>query len=122
MPTTATIETISEEAAVWRRHLHQHPELLFDLPVTSDFVAEKLRSFGCDEVVTGIAKTGVVGVVKGRLGDGRTIALRAEPDATRVASNPRASDSMATKTPTVPAMPSTATTVEVQRAPRLRTL
>ncbi len=81
MPTTATIETIAEEAAVWRRHLHQHPELLFDLPVTSDFVAEKLRSFGCDEVVTGIAKTGVVGVVKGRLGDGRTIALRADMDA-----------------------------------------
>lgn len=81
MPTRATIETISEEAAVWRRHLHQHPELLFDLPVTSGFVAEKLRSFGCDEIVTGIAKTGVVGVVKGRLGDGRTIALRADMDA-----------------------------------------
>ena len=48
--------------------------------------------------------------------------LRADPDATRVASNPRASESIATKTPTVPAMPSTATTVEVHRVARLRTL
>lgn len=76
-----TIETIAEEAVQWRRYLHQHPELLFDLPTTSDFVAGKLRSFGCDEVATGIAKSGVVGVVKGRLGSGRTIALRADMDA-----------------------------------------
>lgn len=81
MSTTDTIETIAEEAALWRRHLHQHPELLFDLPATSAFVADKLKSFGCDEVVTGIAKSGVVGVVKGRLGAGRTIALRADMDA-----------------------------------------
>ncbi len=46
----------------------------------------------------------------------RTMALRSEPDATSVASKPRASDSMATKTLTVPAMPRTATTVDVQRA------
>jgi len=52
----------------------------------------------------------------------RTIALRGDPEAVKVASNPRASDSMATKTATVPAMPSTATTVDVHRAPRLRTL
>lgn len=80
-----TIETIAREAAQWRRHLHQHPELLFDLPRTSAFVADKLRSFGCDEVVTGIARSGVVAVVKGRRGDGRTIGrtigLRADMDA-----------------------------------------
>ncbi|MGF7005391.1 M20 aminoacylase family protein [Aminobacter sp. BE322] len=81
MPTTDTIEAIAEEAAQWRRHLHENPELLFDLPKTSAFVTEKLRSFGCDEVVTGIAKTGVVAVVKGRLGEGRTIGLRADMDA-----------------------------------------
>ena len=52
----------------------------------------------------------------------RTIALRGEPDAIKVASKPRASDSMATNTPTVPAMPSTATTVEAQRDLKLRTL
>ncbi|BCH21433.1 M20 aminoacylase family protein [Mesorhizobium sp. L-8-3] len=76
-----TIEAIAEEAAQWRRHLHQYPELLFDLPMTSEFVAGKLRSFGCDEVVTGIARSGVVAVVKGNLGSGRTIALRADMDA-----------------------------------------
>ncbi|MEO5323278.1 M20 family metallopeptidase [Mesorhizobium sp. CC13] len=81
MPTTDTIEAIAEEAAQWRRHLHQNPELLFDLPKTSAFVTEKLKSFGCDEVVTGIARTGVVAVVKGRLGEGRTIGLRADMDA-----------------------------------------
>lgn len=80
MPIQDTIETIAEEAVLWRRHLHQHPELLFDLPITSTFVADKLKSFGCDEVVTGIAKSGVVAVVKGRLG-GRTIGLRADMDA-----------------------------------------
>src|SRR5438067_13005380 len=50
-----------------------------------------------------------------------TIAFRGEPDDSRVNLKPRASESMATNTPTVPAMPSTATTVEVQRARRLRT-
>ena len=48
---------------------------------TAAFVAEKLREFGCDEVVTGIGRTGVVGVIKGRLGDGGTIGLRADMDA-----------------------------------------
>ena len=52
----------------------------------------------------------------------RTMAFWAEPDATSVAWKPRASESMATKTPTVPAMPRTATTVEVQRSRRLRRL
>jgi len=81
MSTRQAIEAISDEAAKWRRDLHQHPELLFDLPRTSAFVAEKLRSFGCDEVVTGIAQSGVVAVVKGKLGSGRTIGLRADMDA-----------------------------------------
>jgi hippurate hydrolase len=80
-----TIETIAEEAGRWRRHLHQNPELLFDLPATSAFVADKLRSFGCDEVVTGIATSGVVAVVKGKLGAGRAIGLRADMDALPIA-------------------------------------
>src|SRR6266704_3339709 len=49
-------------------------------------------------------------------------AFSAEPEETSVALNPRASDNMATKTPTVPAIPTTATIVEVQRALTLRTL
>jgi len=77
----ATLEAVAEEARDWRRHIHQRPELLFDLPETSAFVAEKLRSFGCDEVVTGIAKSGVVGVIGGKHGAGKTIGLRADMDA-----------------------------------------
>ncbi len=75
------LEAIAQEAVGWRRHIHQNPELLFDLPGTSAFVADKLRGFGCDEVATGIATSGVVAVVKGRRGPGRTIALRADMDA-----------------------------------------
>ena len=75
------LEEIAEEAVLWRRQIHQHPELLFDLPKTSAMVAEKLRQFGCDEVVTGIARSGVVGVIRGRRGSGRTIGLRADMDA-----------------------------------------
>lgn len=81
MPNEDAIEAIAREAVSWRRNIHQHPELLFDLPVTSAFVADKLRAFGCDEVVTGIATSGVVAVVKGRHGGGRTIGLRADMDA-----------------------------------------
>ncbi|WP_454856337.1 M20 aminoacylase family protein [Rhizobium binxianense] len=72
---------IADEARTWRRQLHQYPELLFDLPKTSALVAEKLREFGCDEVVTGIAKSGVVATIKGRLGEGKTIAFRSDMDA-----------------------------------------
>ncbi len=75
------VDEIVAEARAWRRDLHQYPELLFDLPKTSSLVTEKLRSFGCDEVVTGIAESGVVAVLKGRRGDGPTIALRADMDA-----------------------------------------
>jgi hippurate hydrolase len=75
------IRQIADEAKEWRRELHQNPELLFDLPRTSTFVAEKLREFGCDEVVTGIAKSGVVATIKGARGEGRSIALRCDMDA-----------------------------------------
>src|SRR5690606_20749539 len=75
------LEAIAAEAVEWRRQIHQQPELLFDLPKTAALVEEKLRAFGCDEVATGIAKTGVVGVIHGRLGEGRTVALRADMDA-----------------------------------------
>lgn len=81
MPDHDKIASIAAEATIWRRHIHQQPELLFDLPNTAAFVAEKLKTFGCDEVVTGIATSGVVGVIKGRGGEGKTIALRADMDA-----------------------------------------
>lgn len=75
------LRKIAAEAKGWRRQLHQFPELLFDLPKTSALVAEKLREFGCDEVVTGIAKTGVVGLIRGKLGNGRTLGFRSDMDA-----------------------------------------
>ncbi|MEO3386854.1 M20 aminoacylase family protein [Mesorhizobium sp. CAU 1741] len=81
MTSPDALEAIAKEAADWRRQIHQQPELLFDLPKTAALVAEKLRAFGCDEVATGIAKSGVVGVIRGRLGAGRTVALRADMDA-----------------------------------------
>jgi hippurate hydrolase len=72
---------IADEAKSWRRQLHQYPELLFDLPKTAALVAEKLEAFGCDEVVTGIARTGVVATIRGKLGEGKTIAFRSDMDA-----------------------------------------
>ena len=82
MPIINRIADFHEDMTAWRHDLHAHPELGFNLPRTSAVVAEKLRAFGVDEVVTGIAQTGVVGVIRGRNSDnGRAIGLRADMDA-----------------------------------------
>lgn len=82
MPIINRIADFHADMTAWRQDLHAHPELGFELPRTSAKVAEKLREFGLDEVVTGIAKTGVVGVIRGRnAGNGRAIGLRADMDA-----------------------------------------
>ncbi|MEN0000385.1 MAG: M20 aminoacylase family protein [Pseudomonadota bacterium] len=81
MPILNRAAEMLDEITGWRRHLHQHPELMFDVHETADFVATKLGEFGCDEVVTGIGRTGVVGVIKGRLGAGETLGMRADMDA-----------------------------------------
>ena len=66
----------------WRRDIHAHPELQFEVHRTAAFVAERLAEFGCDEVVTGVGRTGVVGVVRGlRQTSGKVIGLRADMDA-----------------------------------------
>lgn len=65
----------------WRKAIHQHPELGFEEQQTADFVANKLRQWGLDEVHTGIATTGVVGVLKGQSPNSRAIGLRADMDA-----------------------------------------
>lgn len=80
MPIKNRIADLQPEIAAWRRDLHQHPEILFETHRTAAFVAEKLRAFGCDEVVTGIGRTGVVGVIRGRTA-GPAIGLRADMDA-----------------------------------------
>jgi hippurate hydrolase len=81
MPILNRIADRSDEIALWRRHLHAHPELQYDTHLTAAFVADRLRAFGVDAVVTGIGRTGVVGVIRGNRGSGRTIGLRADMDA-----------------------------------------
>ncbi|SDW18873.1 hippurate hydrolase [Ruegeria halocynthiae] len=82
MPIKNRLAEMHEEITGWRRDIHQHPEILYDTLRTSALVAEKLREFGCDEVVTGIGRTGVVGVIKGKTDtQGRVIGLRADMDA-----------------------------------------
>lgn len=82
MPVIERIAAFADEVAAWRHDLHAHPELQYDVHRTAAFVAEKLRAFGCDEVVTGIGRTGVVGVIRGRShGSNRAIGLRADMDA-----------------------------------------
>ena len=84
MPIVNRVADLQPDIQAWRRDIHQHPELLYDVHRTAAFVADRLREFGCDEVVTGLGQTGVVGVIQGRKaagGDIGTIGLRADMDA-----------------------------------------
>jgi hippurate hydrolase len=82
MPIINSIASMKDEITAWRRDLHENPEILYDVHRTAASVVEKLKAFGCDEVVPGIGRTGVVGVIRGRTnGSGRTIGLRADMDA-----------------------------------------
>ena len=82
MPTRNRFAELHDEITAWRRELHENPEILFETHRTAGFVAEKLRAFGCDEVVTGIGRTGVVGIITGKTNSsGKTIGLRADMDA-----------------------------------------
>jgi len=82
MPIINRIGDMQPEIAAWRRDIHAHPELQFDVHRTAGVVAEKLKAFGCDEVATGIGRTGVVGVIRGKKGQGeKVIGLRADMDA-----------------------------------------
>jgi amidohydrolase len=82
MPIVNRIAALHDEVTAWRRDIHEHPELMFDVHRTAALVAAKLKEFGCDEIVTGIGQTGVVGIIKGRnTGSGKVIGLRADMDA-----------------------------------------
>ncbi|UWP97442.1 M20 aminoacylase family protein [Aliiroseovarius crassostreae] len=82
MPIKNRFAELQGEITAWRRDFHAHPEILFDTHRTAQIVADKLAEFGCDEVVTGIGRTGVVGVIKGRkTASGKVIGLRADMDA-----------------------------------------
>jgi len=80
MPIVNRVADLHAEIAAWRQDIHAHPELRYDVQRTAALVTEKLRSFGCDEVATGIGQTGVVGVIRGR-GNGKVVGLRADMDA-----------------------------------------
>jgi hippurate hydrolase len=82
MPIINRVAALSDEITAWRRDFHENPELLFDVHRTAGIVAEKLKEFGVDEVVTGLGRTGVVGVIRGRsTGSGKVVGLRADMDA-----------------------------------------
>ncbi len=82
MPVKNRFAEMLPELTAIRRDFHEHPELLFDVHRTAGRVADLLRSYGCDEVVEGIGRTGVVGVIRGRSdSSGRVIGLRADMDA-----------------------------------------
>jgi amidohydrolase len=84
MPIVNRVADLQPDIQAWRRDIHQHPELLYDVHRTAAFVADRLKEFGCDEVATGLGRTGVVGVIKGKKpagGDIKVIGLRADMDA-----------------------------------------
>jgi len=81
MPIVNRVADLHNEIKEWRRDFHAHPELRFDVHRTAGSVAEKLKGFGCDEVVPGIGRTGVVGVIRGGKTGSKVIGLRADMDA-----------------------------------------
>lgn len=82
MPVKNRFAELLPEITAIRRDLHENPEILFETHRTAQVVADKLMALGCDEVVTGIGRTGVVGVIKGTSNkSNKVIGLRADMDA-----------------------------------------
>jgi len=86
MPIVNRVADLQPDIAAWRQDIHAHPELLYEVHRTAALVAEKLKEFGCDEVITGMGRTGVVGLIKGWKAategqDVKTLGLRADMDA-----------------------------------------
>ena len=82
MPLINSLSETIDDIRAWRHDIHAHPELQYDVHRTAGLVADKLREFGVDEVVTGIGRTGVVGVIRGQKSDsGKVIGLRSDMDA-----------------------------------------
>ncbi|WMT87775.1 M20 family metallopeptidase [Pelagibacterium sp. 26DY04] len=81
MPVLNRVAEFHAEITAWRRQLHANPEILYDVHDTAAFVESKLREFGVDEVVTGLGRTGVVGIIKGKGSSDKVIGLRADMDA-----------------------------------------
>lgn len=82
MPIKNRYAELHSEITEWRHDFHRHPELMYDVHRTAARVAELLCAFGCDEVVEGVGRTGVVGVINGQsTKSGKVIGLRADMDA-----------------------------------------
>ena len=80
MPIVNRIAAFDENMKKWRRNIHQNPELGLDCYETASFIEARLREFGIDEIHTGIAKSGIVAIINGKV-EGDTIGLRADIDA-----------------------------------------
>lgn len=80
MTTPVTVQPNLDNMKTWRHQIHQHPELGFEEVATSQLVTERLKAWGY-EVHTGIAETGVVGVLRWGTGSGPRLGLRADMDA-----------------------------------------
>ncbi|MFW8592576.1 M20 aminoacylase family protein [Cribrihabitans neustonicus] len=100
MPAKNRFAEMHGEITAWRRHLHEHPELMYEVHETAAFVAARLREFGITDIAEGVGRTGVVAVIEGKTNtSGRTIGLRADMDALPI---PEASGvDYASKTPGV---------------------
>jgi amidohydrolase len=86
MPIKNRFAEMHAEITEWRQDFHRHPELMYDVHRTAGIVEALCRDFGCDQVVPGIGRTGVVAIIKGRSDtSGRVIGLRADMDALPIA-------------------------------------
>jgi amidohydrolase len=72
---------VGDQVVAWRHQIHSHPELSNRETATGRMIADHLRSLDLDEVRTGIAGNGVVGILRGGGGGDRVVALRADIDA-----------------------------------------
>ena len=82
MPIKNRFADMHAEITEWRHHLHENPELLYEVQQTAAFVVDQLKAFGITDITPGIGQTGVVAVIEGRTNtSGRVIGLRADMDA-----------------------------------------
>lgn len=98
MPIKNRFADMQAEITGWRHHLHENPELLYEVHQTAAFVVERLKGFGITDVTPGIGQTGVVAVIEGKTNtSGKVIGLRADMDALPI--NEASGVDYASKTP-----------------------
>ena len=82
MPIVNRIADFHDEITQVRRDLHQQPELMFDVHKTAQRVVDELKSYGIQDITTGVGRSGVVAVIEGKSNtSGKTVGLRADMDA-----------------------------------------